>query len=285
MATPDAGRDETSAAPAVMRHHRALLATLAAAALAASARPAAAQACPTTTLADYLGGVVGPCTIDAVTFSGFNGTYAFGGLLGPSGGPATAAEILVTPTSGTMGGMSYVGFLLTNPAAPILQLAGAGGTALSSSSSLQFGATAALPAGGVFEQLFLASGTVEASGSGLVPGGLASASITVQDLVGGGSVTIAAGVPIFGGSESAFCDVTFCDAGFDGGAFQLASQASASVLVGAGNGSASASVSDYEARFTYGFRAVPEPATVGLVAFGLAVAAPLARRRQKRASR
>jgi hypothetical protein len=78
-----------------MRHAR-TLAALAAAALSWGATPAAAQPCPTATLAEYVSGAIGPCTTGDVTFGAFTGSYFFEARLTYSSLPTA---VVPEPTS------------------------------------------------------------------------------------------------------------------------------------------------------------------------------------------
>ena len=253
-----------------MDNSRALAAALAIVALFAGATPAAAQPCLPSTLADYVGGTIGPCTIGGVTFGAFTASYFNGELPGNVVIPATAAEILVTPTSGIQGLASYVGFAFSRPGETDLQFVFA--SANLSSGGLLFGATPILAGGGDFEQILLASGSVAVSA---VTSAVAQASLEAEDL-GAASVSIVASTT---GSPSATCTPATCFAGFDGGAFQLTTNAVA------GGGLAFASISPFEVRLTYTTSptaVVAEPGIIALLASGLLLLGLLTGRKDSR---
>ena len=240
-----------------MHCSRALATVFAVVSFCAGATSAAAAPCITHTLADYISGTIADCTIGDVTFGAFTGSYFNGELPGNVVLPTSATEILITPTSGIQGAASYAGFAFSRPGAVDLQFIAT--SANLSTGGLLFGATPVLAGGGAFQEILLASGSVAVSAA---PGTAAQATLQAEDL-GGSIVSILASTV---GAQSATCTAATCVADFDGGAFQLRTNA-----IGAG-GLTFVSISPFEARLTYTTSpaaVVPEPGSFTLVASGL----------------
>jgi hypothetical protein len=269
-----------------LRHLALRAASIAAAVTtAATLAPSAAhaQSCVTGTLADYIG-LAAPCQIGGLSFSGFAYSSTFGLAINTTQSAAAASSIVLTPFSASLGGgLSIVGFgfggLTAGVSANATNVRAIGGLADLAVTFYASGAPGALLGGGYAYALDAAARNANAG---------AASSFRIGALGPSNCVASSAAIStLLHGNPASDANVAgdFCAGGaIDGATVRVGAAASASALSAA---RATRTANAQATLLGVGLltadmpsSAVPEPATIALVASGLAALAGIARRRR-----